>query len=87
MGKSICRDFDRRGDAIEILDIEMDHARAVLDALLDRAAAIHCDVSDPESVRKAFGEIRDGFGGLDIIVNNACILGKEDYEHAQKVHL
>lgn len=34
---------------------------------------IHCDVSDPESVKKAFGELASKTKNLDIVVNNAGI--------------
>ena len=36
-----------------------------------RAFVVHCDVSDPSSVKAMFDEIRDRLGGLDILVNNA----------------
>lgn len=52
-------------------------ASAELDAAcaqIGRAAtAIATDVSDPDSVRAAFGAVADRFGKIDVLVNNAAI--------------
>ncbi|MFW6093319.1 MAG: SDR family oxidoreductase [Pseudomonadota bacterium] len=34
---------------------------------------VTCDISDPESVRRAFAAVDDGFGSLDILINNAAV--------------
>ncbi len=36
-----------------------------------RALAVRCDVTRPEKVRDAVGEVVRKFGGLDILINNA----------------
>ncbi|HTP45653.1 MAG TPA: SDR family oxidoreductase [Casimicrobiaceae bacterium] len=38
-----------------------------------RALAVSTDVSDPESVRALFARVRDGFGRLDLLFNNAGV--------------
>jgi len=38
-----------------------------------RALAVPTDVSDPESVRALFARVRDGFGRLDLLFNNAGV--------------
>src|SRR5205823_10113121 len=38
-----------------------------------RAIAVQMDVSREDDVGRAFGEARDAFGGLDLLVNNAGI--------------
>ena len=38
-----------------------------------RALAVPTDVSDPESVRVLFARVRDGFGRLDLLFNNAGV--------------
>ena len=35
------------------------------------SAAVHCDVTDSQSVREAFGLVAKIFGGVDIVVSNA----------------
>jgi len=37
------------------------------------ALAVPCDISDPDSVRRAFATTVEAFGGLDILVNNATL--------------
>ncbi len=37
------------------------------------ALAVACDVADPKSVDRAFGEIRDKCGRVDVLVNNAGV--------------
>lgn len=37
------------------------------------AVPVVCDVTDPEHVSRAFGELRDRFGKLDVLVNNAAV--------------
>lgn len=39
------------------------------------AVAIQADVSDPAAVRKLFEEAEAAFGGVDVLVNNAGIMG------------
>ncbi|MGO4156430.1 SDR family oxidoreductase [Cupriavidus sp. YAF13] len=37
------------------------------------ALAVQCDVSDPDSVERLFAQVRDHFGRLDVLFNNAGI--------------
>lgn len=49
-------------------------AQATLDAIAEygvRAAAVHCDVSDATSVRKAVHAVIGDLGRIDVLVNNA----------------
>jgi NAD(P)-dependent dehydrogenase (short-subunit alcohol dehydrogenase family) len=50
---------------------EMQRTAAFLKKAGARVLAIHCDVTDPESVRSAVKQTVTEFGGLDILVNNA----------------
>lgn len=56
-----------------------------------------CDVSDPESRTKMLGEVKNRFGGLNVLVNNAGVAPKvradileateESYEWVMKINL
>ncbi|MFN0093981.1 MAG: SDR family NAD(P)-dependent oxidoreductase [Dehalococcoidia bacterium] len=46
---------------------------AMVRALGRNALAIDCDVSDAAQVRRAFTEVIDRFGSIDLLVNNAAI--------------
>jgi glucose 1-dehydrogenase len=45
----------------------------VIEAAGGRAVPVAMDVSVEDDVRRGFGEARDAFGGLDLLVNNAGI--------------
>ena len=44
----------------------------------DRAASLKIDVSDPQSIRKAAGEVANAVDHLDVLVNNAGIIVDDD---------
>jgi NAD(P)-dependent dehydrogenase (short-subunit alcohol dehydrogenase family) len=66
------------GAKVALLDIDSDGLTRLV-AELSRnghdggALPIHMDVADPEACRRAVERVRDHFGGLDILVNNAAI--------------
>jgi len=59
----------RRADALQ-------SARAASGAAADRAIAIVCDVSREAAVAALYEEIRDRFGRLDLLFNNAGVSAK-----------
>ncbi|HLZ99332.1 MAG TPA: SDR family oxidoreductase [Steroidobacteraceae bacterium] len=59
----------RRADALE-------SARMAAGVASDRATAIVCDISREESVAALFVQIRDRFGRLDLLFNNAGVGAK-----------
>jgi NAD(P)-dependent dehydrogenase (short-subunit alcohol dehydrogenase family) len=59
----------RRADALE-------STREAAGVAGDRAAPIACDVSREEQVSALFGQIRDRFGRLDLLFNNAGVSAK-----------
>lgn len=52
-------------------EAEARQTAAELEALGVKAAAVRCDVRDPQSVEKAVAEVVRRFGRLDLLVNNA----------------
>lgn len=77
LGKSIAQRFLQDGaEGVAMLDLNrevLEASAAELDPAGDRALPVVCNVADPESVARAFDEVRARFGRVDILVNNAGI--------------
>jgi NAD(P)-dependent dehydrogenase (short-subunit alcohol dehydrogenase family) len=48
-----------------------------------KALCLFCDVREPLSVQKTVSEVAEGFGGLDVLVNNAAIYETAGFEDIQ----
>lgn len=76
IGKAIAEGLARKGAGVIIADVNLDEAGAAASEIAasgTRAMAVKLDVSRPEDVTNAFGEVMKSFGRLDILVNNAGI--------------
>jgi rhamnulose-1-phosphate aldolase/alcohol dehydrogenase len=76
IGSAVCERLARDGAQIVAADIDLDGATQLADHLCKqfgagRAVAVRMDVTSEESVRAAFNQAAQAFGGLDIVVNNA----------------
>ncbi|MCU1523970.1 MAG: NAD(P)-dependent dehydrogenase [Microbacteriaceae bacterium] len=81
IGAAVAIAFAREGAdvALSYLPSEEEDARRIIDLARDAgrmALAIPGDISDPTYCRELVAAAVDGFGGLDIVVNNA---GKQQY--------
>jgi len=94
IGRAIVERFledDVQGVAILEYDLALAEATArELDPTGERVLAVHCDVSNQESVNAAFEAVNAKFGRVDILVNNAGItrdamFHKMTVEQAQQV--
>ena len=77
IGKSIALAFADEGADVAIADIQDAKAQTVAQEIEQkgrRALAIHCDVGDSAQVDAMVGQVVEGLGGLDILVNNAAII-------------
>lgn len=75
IGKAIALALAGQGAEVCILDLNIENGQRVADTILasgGKAACFACDVSDFESVNRAFHSASEG-KGLDILVNNAGI--------------
>lgn len=59
------------GAEIVLLDLNAKQAEKSAARLGDAALGLGCDVTDPSSVRAAFDDAAECFGGVDIVVSNA----------------
>ena len=73
IGREIALTFARQGARIAVAARTAEQVEQVAGELGDNAIALVCDVSDPESVKRMFGEMRERLGDADILVNNAGI--------------
>jgi 3-oxoacyl-[acyl-carrier protein] reductase/pteridine reductase len=77
IGREIALAAAARGADVAITYLESQRAAEQLLRDLERqatrAVAVHCDVRDERSVRRAVGEIIKRLGGIDVLVNNAAI--------------
>lgn len=78
IGKAIAHRFAAAGACVAVVDLDEGKARETVNEILEsaadgRAAAVRCDVSKAEDVRKAIAAAKELFGRLDILVNNAGI--------------
>ena len=71
IGSAIARAFSSAGSEVAILDVDADLAQATAEGIGGSATAVCCDVTDRASVRAAFDQVCQTFGGVDIVVSNA----------------
>src|SRR5690606_15295663 len=75
VGAGVARRFVAEGARVALLDV-LDDAGAALAAALGGAARFqHCDLADEAQVRAAIDDAADHFGGIDVLYNNAAVIG------------
>jgi NAD(P)-dependent dehydrogenase (short-subunit alcohol dehydrogenase family) len=78
IGHAICLLFAREGAAVGVLDRDGDGAErcaAAIAAEHGRALALAADVTSSADAQRSVAEVEAEFGGLDVLVNNAGIIG------------
>jgi NAD(P)-dependent dehydrogenase (short-subunit alcohol dehydrogenase family) len=73
IGLTTARLFAAHGARVAILDIDETGAQRAAQELGEGHIGVACDVSDPESCKRAARKVLDAFGTLDALVNNAGI--------------
>ena len=71
IGAATAAAFAAAGAEIALLDVDGMAVRAAAKSVGGAALAVRCDVTDAASVRAAFAEVAEAFGGVDIVVSNA----------------
>ncbi len=74
IGEGIARRLHAAGARVAVLDVNKDNARRVGESLA--GLGVKCDVSRATDVAAALSEVRSRLGPIDIVVNNAGIVGK-----------
>ncbi|BCL25976.1 SDR family NAD(P)-dependent oxidoreductase [Streptomyces aurantiacus] len=75
IGEATARRFAAEGASVLVTDRDLPRATRVADAIRasgGTAEPYACDVADRAAVEAAVARAVDSFGGLDVLVNNAC---------------
>ena len=76
IGRATARTFAALGASVAVTDINAAEARAVaagIEAEGGRARGIGLDVTSSEAVVAVIDQVRDAFGPIDVLVNNAVV--------------
>jgi 2-hydroxycyclohexanecarboxyl-CoA dehydrogenase len=83
VGRAIAVHLGRGGHRVAVLDLNGEAAEKVASELQAEgtgAVGIQVDVSDPDSVARAFKAVRDTLGRVEILVTSAAIAGFTAFE-------
>ncbi len=78
IGEAIVRRFREEGSDVALLDVDEARGRALAKQV--DAHFVRCDVGEPGDWDAAVRELREHFGRLDVLVNNAGVLQMETIE-------
>lgn len=73
IGRGVVRALHQAGAAVAIFDIDAEGSRPLIDELADRVAFELTDVTDDDQVASAVTRTVQRFGGVDGLVNLACV--------------
>jgi meso-butanediol dehydrogenase/(S,S)-butanediol dehydrogenase/diacetyl reductase len=73
LGRALARRFAADGETVVLLGRNAQKVQAVAEEIGERALAIGCDVSSPDSVRAAFARIAERYPRIDVLINNAAV--------------
>lgn len=97
IGQLITQRLLEKGCSVAIWEQNQEALTSITTAFekLGHVLAVSCDVSQPQSIEKAFQKTVDAFGRIDILINNAAIFDSkplqdwsyEDWNHGLMVNL
>ncbi len=75
IGKAIAQRMVDDGYFTVLVDVDEDNGKVLENHLgLENSLFTSCDISDEESVKSLFKTLTDGYGKVDVLVNNAGII-------------
>ncbi|WP_120502724.1 L-iditol 2-dehydrogenase [Sulfitobacter mediterraneus] len=73
IGLAFAQAYVAEGARVAIADIDIARARTAAAELGDAAMAVEMDVTEQASIDNAVAQVADGFGQIDILINNAAL--------------
>ena len=77
IGAAVARAYAREGAGVAVVDLDLDEARRVADAIRaagGRATGFGCDVADRAAVDAMAAAAANALGPIDVLVNNAGVI-------------
>lgn len=81
IGEATVRLFARNGAKVVVADVEDSLGNALADSLAPSVTYFHCDVSLEEDIQNLIESTISRYGQLDILFNNAGVLGNQSKAH------
>ncbi len=72
IGEAIVRGFVGQGARVGVLDVDADRGERLKIELGEAVRFIVCDLTDTARLKAAIGDVRDAFGPIDCLINNAA---------------
>lgn len=69
IGLAMTKALLETGDRVVAIDLSLEN----LDPLHRSLLPFRCDVTQPEQIRSAVDEVLSRWGGIDVLINNACL--------------
>jgi len=82
IGRALARSFGAAEAKIAIVDLSespLIETREELDALGIEAVVLPCDITDPAQVASTMTTVREAFGSIDVLINNAGIVHRSAF--------
>ncbi|MGB8222834.1 MAG: SDR family oxidoreductase [Polyangiales bacterium] len=82
IGRALGRSFGFAGAKIALLDLPsspLNDARVELQKLGIETLAVPCDITDLERVQSTMKAVREAFGSIDVLINNAGIVHRSAF--------
>ena len=95
LGEAMALALSNQGAEIAIMDIKEKEGREVAEKIKTKAKFYQTDMSEEESIKKALDLIKEEFGKVDILINNAGVFyptiieltSKEDWEKLMSINV
>jgi len=82
IGRALARSFGSAGAKIALADLPsspLEPARAELEAAGIETLALPCDITEVEQVQSVMAAVRNAFGSIDVLINNAGIVHRSAF--------